>query len=36
MKKLLVCILFVLFGTQVFSDEYAFDPYYDEQLFHQK
>ena len=30
MKKLLVCILFVLFGTQVFAEEYTFDPYYDD------
>jgi len=34
MKKLLVCILFFLFGTQVFANEYTSDPYYDEQLFH--
>ena len=30
MKKLLVRILFVLFGTQVIAGEYTFDPYYDD------
>ena len=30
MKKVLVFILFVLFGTQGFADEYTFDPYYDD------